>query len=257
MCNMHIMLNLLDPLFAAFARLTVARGILFSELTERLKPHYINAAKGMSAGRITDSRLSVLTGLQRRDIVRLRDYEPSPERPNHLTRLVALWQTEPDYLHNDAPRNLPKNGPAPSFEALARQVRRDVHPRTILDALEVTGTVTLVQDGTVVRLAKTSYQPLAGSEAQLSYLAQNLGDHLAAATENVLGQTPPHFERAVHYSHLSAQQIDILKADYEAGQMQLFETLSATAAAMKKTNAKGTHRFRAGGYFYQREEPEE
>lgn len=260
MCKPHIMLNLLDPLFAAFARLTVARGILFSDLTERLKPHYIEAARSIGDGKITDSRLSVLTGLQRRDIVRLRGRQmTTAQRQNHLTRLVALWQNEPGYHRDGKPLALPKNGPAPSFEALARIVRRDIHPRTMLDALEASETVRLDTRTQTVNLLKSSYRPLAGSEDQLSYLAHNFADHLAAATENVLGRTPRHFERAVHYGGLTASQVARLRAEYASGQMALLEALSARASAMKKQNADqpAPHRFRAGGYFYETEETHE
>ena len=250
MCILHIMINILDPLLSALTRLTVARGILFPDLMERLKRHYIDAATAMTTGKATDSRLSVLTGLQRRDIVRLREIPAQEQTPNHLARLVALWQTEPAYSTGGKPKTLTKNGPAPSFESLARLVRRDVHPRTMLDTLQTTGTVVINADQDV-QLMQTSYQPLAGSEDQLAYLADNFGDHLNAATDNVLGQTPPHFERAVHYSGLTAEQIEELKADFNTGQMALLEHLSQKAAAMKKLpSSDATDRFRAGGYFY-------
>ena len=194
------MLDLLDRLLAPFARLLVARGVLFPDLVERLKSHYVRAARDQAEGKITDSRLSVMTGLQRRDIVRLRDDPPRPERPNHLATLIARWQTDPVYKGRD----LPKNGPEPSFEALAFDIRRDVHARTMLDALLSAGTVTLTPDDHV-HLAQTSYQPLAGSEDQLAYLTRNMGDHLMAATDNVLGAAAPHFERAVHYGGLTEE----------------------------------------------------
>lgn len=251
------MINLLDPLFAAFARLTVARGILFPDLVERLKLHYVEAAKSMMDGKVTDSRLSVLTGLQRRDIGRLRDVDTEQRKPSHLANLVAIWQTDPIYGRLSPAKTMPRNGPAPSFEALARLVRRDVHPRTMLDALLATGTVVITADDTV-QLVKSSYQPLSGSEDQLAYLAQNLGDHLAAATDNVLGHTPPHFERAVHYSDLTAEQIATLKAEFDTGQMALLKSLSQKAAAMKKlSSVEAQHRFRAGGYFYHKAKDEQ
>mgnify|MGYP001795759699 CR=1 FL=1 len=237
--------SMLDTLLAPFARLMVAQGVLFPDLMERLKAHYVTAATAQSDGKVTDSRLSVMTGLQRRDIVRLRETPAQQERPNHLATLVALWQTNPDY----AGKALPKNGPAPSFETLARAVRRDVHPRTMLDALLAAGTVTHTDD--IVTLVQSSYQPLAGSEDQLAYLPHNLGAHMSAATDNVLGQQPPHFERAVHYTDLTVDQISELRAEHKAGQMELFERLSRKAGAMKALpNAKGQHRFRAGAYFY-------
>ena len=34
-----------------------------------------------------------------------------------------------------APRALPRVGPAPSFESLAQEVTRDVHPRALLEEL--------------------------------------------------------------------------------------------------------------------------
>ncbi len=253
MCTLRIMKDLLDTLLAPLARLLVARGILFPDLAERLKMHYVEAAKSQTEGKITDSRLSVLTGLQRRDITRIRAVEHKESRPNHLARLIALWQTEPAYQADGRARDLPKNGAAPSFEALAREVRRDVHPRTMLDTLLATGTVTLVAETQTIRLAQTSYQPLAGSEDQLAYLTQNLGDHMDAATENVLGQNPPHFERAVHYTELTEAQIAELEAHHRKAQMAVFEEVSRKAAAFKKAG-RGTHRFRAGGYFYRTKE---
>ena len=79
MCNLHIMHELLDTLLAPFARLLVARGVLFPDLSERLKAHYVEAAKGLTQGKLTDSRLSVLTGLQRRDIARLKTIQRERE----------------------------------------------------------------------------------------------------------------------------------------------------------------------------------
>ena len=72
----------------------------------------------------------------------------------------------------------------------------------------------------------------------------------------MLGQDPPHFERAVYYVGLSKEDIAELKARYDAAQMALFKQLSAEAAKMKKRTPKetATLRFRAGGYFYQEED---
>lgn len=258
MCKLHIMTEersstgLFDILFAPLARLLVARGILFPDFAERMKAHYLAAAraKAEAEGKVTDSKLSVLTGLQRRDIVRLREAPVTERRPNHLARLIGLWRTDPRY---DA-KPLPRMGEAGSFEALAREVRQDVHPRTMLDTLLATGTVEWDEERDEVRLMKTSYQPLAGSTDQLAYLTRNLGDHLSAAVENVTAETSAHFERALHYSDLTEVQIDELDRAYREAQMALFEELSARAAQMKGQG--GTRRFRAGGYFYSSEESE-
>ena len=243
------MLQTLDHILAPLARLLVARGIPFGDLTERLKGHYVQAASEQSDGKITDSHLSVMTGLQRRDIARLRAFEHKAPKPNPLTRLVALWQAHPDYSHKGKAKPLPRTGDAPSFESLAREVRQDVHPRAMLDTLFAAGTVKLDQD--TIALAQTAYVPLAGSEEQLDYLAENVGDHLAAAAENVLGPHPRHFERAAHYTGLTAAQIKALAERYNAAQMALLEEIAAEAEALKARAPSGASgKFRAGGYFY-------
>ncbi|MEM8803325.1 MAG: DUF6502 family protein [Pseudomonadota bacterium] len=239
------MLNLLDALLAPTARILVARGVGFPDFAERMKSHYIAAAEQQAkaeGNKATDSRLSVLTGLQRRDISRLKGSNPEGKRVHHLSRLVALWQTKSGYKHE-----IPRSGPAPSFEALAQEVNRDVHPRTMLDTLQAAGTIRV--GGETVTLIETSYQPLAGSDDQIAYLAKNVGDHAAAATENVLGRDPRHFERAVHYTRLSEDQIAELEAEFHTAEMAILEQISQKAAEMKGAGT-GSTRFRAGCYFY-------
>ncbi len=244
-------MDMFDALFAPLARLMVARGVLFPALTERMKAHYVQAALREGDEKPTDSRVSVLTGLQRREVARLRAEAVRDERPNHLSRLVAMWQTDPEWSRDGQPLPLPRSGPGPSFEALAREVRRDVHARTMLDALIAAGTVELSADGAEVRLIQPSYQPLAGSDDQLAYLSRNLGDHLSAAIENVQGANPPHFERAVHYTELTPEQVATLEKLFSEKEMALFREISEIAAGMKRGNATpGPCRFRAGGYFY-------
>ncbi len=268
MCNLHIswslavvkknvhiahVADLLDTLFAPFARLMVARGVLFPELVERLKAHYIAAAIEQAEGKATDSRISVLTGLQRRDIARLKSEPPVQTRSNHLATLIERWRVHPNYQAQDIPRS----GEKPSFEALARGIRRDVHPRTMLDTLLNSGTVEAL-DNDMLRLCQTSYQPLAGSEDQLAYLTRNLGDHLSAATDNVMGERPPHFERAVHYGGLTMEQVLDLEEEHKRVQMAVFETLADKAADMKaEQKPDAEYRFRAGAYFYRRRDKTE
>jgi hypothetical protein len=245
------MFSIYDALLAPLARLFVTRGERFADIAERLKGHYVQAALEVEADKATDSRLSLVTGLSRREVARLRAFEARPPKPNPLTRLVALWQTHPEY--RDTPV-LPRTGPAPSFEALARLVLQDVHPRTLLDTLLKTGTVE-EKDGTL-RLAKTAFVPASGSDEQVSYLVENVGDHMQAALENVLSDSRPHFERALHMTDLTPDQIDSLARAYEDGQMQLLRSLQARAEEMKAQD-KGTMRMRIGGFFYRKGKPDD
>lgn len=246
MQNAH-MFDILDALLGPVARLFLARKIAFADLAERLKGHYVQAALAEESIKATDSRLSVVTGLSRREIARLRAFEVRPPKPNPLTRLVALWQTHADYSNEAGAMVLQRAGPSPSFETLARLVLQDVHPRTLLDTLVVAGTVRIEDEA--VHLLQTAYVPATGSPEQLAYLAENVGDHLSAATDNVFADTPKHFERALQVTGLSRTQIETLAKQHHAGQMALLENLQAQAEKMKK-QGEGAYRVRIGAFFF-------
>ena len=108
---------------------------------------------------------------------------------------------------NGAPRTLPRVGPAPSFESLAQEVTRDVHPRALLEELLRLKLVTLDAERDAVTLADVGFIPRGDAARMVSYLGVNVGDHLQAAVANVLGQDPTHFEQAVAADGLSAASV--------------------------------------------------
>ena len=232
------MISVLDLLLRPIARLAIARGVLFGQVADRLKLQFLRASSEVAGTeKLTDSRISVMTGLQRRDIVRLRDMpDDPPQVANHLARLVAVW-------HQQGGGTLDRK----RFDALAHDIRRDVHPRTMLEQLAHSGTVALAGDQ--VSLLAASYQPLPGSADQLDYLGRNGADFLNTATANVMQDPAPFFERAAHYNHLSEEAVATLEADYRAAQMAVLQDISAKAAKLQDSDP-GSVRFRAGAYFY-------
>lgn len=241
--------DLFTRLFLPLARLAIGRGLGFRDVVDPLKRAFVQAAAD-GTERQTDSRLSLLTGLQRRDVARLRDHPAKPPEPSSPARIVSDWLRDPQSVDTGgAPKPLPRTGSAPSFEALARAVRQDVHPRTLLDALEAAGTVRV--DGDIVHLLRRDYTPGGGSQAQMAYLADNLHDHAAGAVANVL-HGAGHFERAAHYSGLSLAQAEALSARFAEAQLGILSDIAAEAAEMQGT---GPVRVRFGGYgYWEREE---
>ena len=231
----------LESILRPLARLAIAKGIRFADVSERLRRAYFDAAVDVAGENATSSNLSVMTGLQRRDVTRLLKSNDQIDiaAPNPLSRLVALWLVEFD----GAP--LPQHGSLESFDALARQIRKDIHPRTLLDRLVASGTVGI--EGTEVRLLKKAHVPLEGSDEQIRYLGQNVGDHLAAAVGNVLGD-PPSFDLAVHYDGLSDDSVSEPQTLWRERMTPVLEELNAKASEYQNQEP-GPVRFRAGGYF--------
>lgn len=229
-------------------RLAIARGLTYPVLAERLKEVYLSVAERFfrSEGkRLTDSRLSVMTGLQRKDIkgLRARMEDPEPPQAGPLPRIMALWQVE----HGGAPLDRAR------FEALTGSVSRDIHPRTVLDEMERLGLVE--RAGDEIRLTATAFLPAGDDDALLGYWGANLGDHAMAATENVLAAPDPgpHFERAAHYNRLTPEAVEELDRLSRKLLGEALESLNARALSLQRRDrgkAGATRRFRAGAFVY-------
>ena len=233
----------LTPILTPLARLAIRKGWLFQQVEKRLKHAYVKAAESLSDGDVTDSKISIMTGLQRRDIVNLRrEAEPLTAQRQPLAEIIALWWSDPDF----DPKGIPVQGASPNFTDLARHIRQDVHPRTFLDLLIENGSVSKV--GKLVVLNTRSYRPLTGSDDQLTYLAENVGDHLNAAISNVV-DAGGFYDMGVHYKGLSANAIDDLNEHYRDRMKQTLKELDTMARAFPESG-DGPYRFRAGGYFF-------
>ena len=233
--------SVLYLLFRPLARLAISKGWRFGDVSDCLRQAYVDAARESAGESGSVSRLSVMTGLQRRDVDRLlQSTRTETARPDPLARLVAQWLARFD----GAP--LARREGAASFDQLALSIRKDVHPRTMLDALVAAGTVAVHDDE--VHLIKHAYVPLEGSEEQTRYLGQNVGDHLSVAVANVVGDQPG-YDLAVHYDGLSDEAVEALQALWRARMGPVLQDLNDKAAVLQDESA-GTLRFRAGGYFF-------
>jgi hypothetical protein len=228
---MSAMRELLQPL----AELAVDQGVLLATVEEMLKAAFVNAARnahGKTGGERIVSRVSTVTGLNRREVTRLIQAETSAvqAKPSPATRVFTRWLSDPA-LKNAAgdPLALPRQGAAPSFETLAQSVTRDVHPRSLLDELCRLGLARL--DGETVHLASRSFVPKGDSARMLGFMGSNVGDHLRAAIANVLADKPPYVEQAVFADGLSAAS---LEAANELVRTQWKSLLAAAAPALQK-----------------------
>ena len=252
-------------ILAPLARLLVVRGVRFQAASDWLKEAYVTAAAQIADGRLTDSRLSVLTGLQRKDIkaIRARVQAGTSVSPSAgpLPRLIQNWRGLADFRGSDSgPATLPRSAESgPSFDRLAATVSTDIHPRSLLDELKRLGMVREAAEG--ITLLVDAYVPSADHAALDAYLGDNLGDHAEAAVTNVLTDgPPPYFERAVHYNRLPPEALSELDALARRLQQSALEQIAARAAELQDRDgadpaARG--RFRCGAYILTSEHPEE
>lgn len=210
------LLALLRPM----VRYLIGRGWTYPQLCELLKSAYVAEAEQhycqeRPVARVTDSRITLLTGIHRKDVKRLRgelsassSMPPLREEASLSVRMVSHWLGNPAYLDDQGqPLALPFRavGEAPSFERLARELKADMRARSILDELLRTGVVSENTDGEVSLLRHGYVSAL--PEDKLAFLGANVGDHLQSALYNLEHAETPFFERAVYYDALPAEDL--------------------------------------------------
>jgi hypothetical protein len=257
--------HLLRPL----VRLLLRAGITFPVLADTLRQLFVEVASGEASVEEprTDSRLSLLTGIHRKEIRRLREAEGAglvePAVVTLSSQILARWLGEARYLDGGGrPLILPRvTTEGSSFETLVRSVTTDVRPRAVLDEWLSQGLVTQ-EAGDHVRLVASAFLPKPGQAAQLFYFGRNLHDHIAAAAANVgAEERAPFPDLSVHYDRLPRPVALLLEeaARAAAGRLMLDinrVALDLTATADVALDDPGpTRRVNLGVYLYVEDEP--
>ncbi|MGI9415258.1 MAG: DUF6502 family protein [Hyphomicrobiales bacterium] len=259
--------NALRRVLRPIVRTLIARGLRYPELGEMLKELYVDASDRhfrIGGKRLTDSRISLLTGLQRKDVravrSRLGDHAEEAEATGAgpLPRVIAQWLGGAPYSDaSGAPRPLHRisGDGSPSFEALVAEVSRDIHPRTVLDELKRQDLVDHDATSDLVVLRAAAFLPAQDEEALVGYFGANLGDHAEAAAANLdaAPEPGPFFERAVHYNKLTPATVAKLETRARDLQSDVLSKLNAEALDLQKRDAgdkSATGRFRCGAFVY-------
>jgi len=245
----------------------VSRQISYPFVANLLKSVYIEVAErdfGLAGKRLTDSRISVLTGVYRRDVKRLRaelsEGEMIPPAVSLGAEVVARWNGEPEYLDTeDRARPLPIQAEdEPSFESLVKSVSKDIRARSVLDEWLRLGVVRFDDRGRVV-LDAGVFVPQKGLEEKLYYFGRNLHDHIAAAAHNVQGGEPPLMERSVYYGRLSptsVEELSQLAADRGMAALQAVNRRARELQQQDTSSPDSNRRMTFGVYLFETESDE-
>ena len=210
-----LLLSACRMVIGPLARLAVARGLRYADIDEIVRSAFVAAARDAHPhvpAQRSVSRVSAATGLNRREVDRLiNTVACEGPRRSPATELFTRWVAEAEREEAGSPPSLPRQGAAPSFEALAQAVTKDVHPRTLLEELCRLGLVKLEAEGDRVVLLKNRFVPDGRDERLFGFLGANVGDHLSAAVDNVVAERPRHLEQALFADELSCESVERLK----------------------------------------------
>jgi hypothetical protein len=140
----------LQELLCALALLLVPSGVTPKHFAELAKYAFVDAAGQISKfrnGRLNQSRIAVITGLNRAEVKRLLAEgrgasSPGKSRASRAARVVSGWVSDRRYLDSSGrPRTLPISGYKISFATLVKEYGGDVPHRAVLDELKRTRAV--------------------------------------------------------------------------------------------------------------------
>jgi len=138
--------TLLRPL----VRLLIRSGVPWKDFADVAKLAFVEVAAHEFGirGRPTNTvRVAILTGINRRDVARLRDVAEAPAQAaphtlNAAQRVLSGWYQDVDYIGADgAPLAIPATGSAPSFEHLCGRHGGDLTATALLKELRAAGNV--------------------------------------------------------------------------------------------------------------------
>ena len=232
-----VLLGTLNRLLIPLARLCLANGITFAAVEDVLKRAFVQetiALQPEAPMHGTVSRVSTVTGITRREVTRLIKIEASGRQTKQplAAEVFARWTTDSAWRdHDGTPCILNRQGPAPSFEALAQSITRDIHPRSMLDDLIRLGLARYDEEFDRVSLTRNEFVPRGDSRQMLGFLGDNVGDHLEASVANVLHDGSRHFEQAVFADELSVESVEALRPLITAQWLVLCEAMVPAISA--------------------------
>lgn len=198
-------------------RILLKHEIAHSEFAELAKRAYVDVAYkyfSLPNRKQTFSRVSVLTGLSRKEVVRLtnveKDVAPITKGPlNRAVRVISGWLRDPDFLEkNNEPKELPLRGEVSSFEQLVARYSGDITARAILDELIRVGAVTKLNDNKV-KLMHHGYIPDSSLPEKIDVLSTHAFDLLTTGVHNLAqDQQKKRFQRQVTYQGMPQSVID-------------------------------------------------
>lgn len=182
------LVDLLSPI----SRLLVLGAIGIDELISAAKRAYLRAAIDVivpGGRRVSVSRLSVATGMTRKEVSALLNYSSKSERlalrksgQQRALRVLRGWLTDPRFqAQGGRPADLPQSGKMRTFRQLVKLYGGDVTPNSVLRELERMGAVELTSRG-ALRVRRRRSDENLRPDYRLSELAKLFEDFVAAVT---------------------------------------------------------------------------
>lgn len=222
-------------------------GVDYRRLSEMLKGVFVSICEEsftIPGKPQTDSRISLMTGVHRKDVKRLRGVEPGERTisasQSLAANVISCWLGNADLCQpNREPLPLPRVGVAGqpnSFEQMVGTLTRDIRAAVVLEELVRVGVVHVDNDD-LVHLDVAVLIPDKSIDEKAYFFSQTVHDHISASGHNLAGNRPPFLDRFVWHHDLSEADAARLALAAEKAAMRALKTINEEAVALKAASA--------------------
>lgn len=258
----------LDKMLRIIVRMLLRNGIAYASFAEQLKQLYVEVASKefhLQGKPQTISRVSVLTGINRKEVKRLQqeviEEAPIERHHNRAARVVSGWMTDPAFRdENGDPNLLPMDDSPGSFNTLVKRYSGDMPVKAILEELVRVG-VAANHDNQQIELKQKAYIPTLSDNQMLEIMGQSLADLTGTLDHNLncLGKDA-HLQLSVAYNHLPANAVERFRQLSQQESRELLFAMDkhlATQDKVAEDDEQSKYRTGLGIYFFStRQDPQ-
>jgi hypothetical protein len=247
-------------------RILLRNGMSFNAFSDIARRVYVEVCMrefGIPKRKQTVSRVSILSGLSRKEVQRLLGEQAQPaetdaqESYNRAARVIAGWVRDKDFTDatgDPLALSLAGGGSGASFSVLVKRYSGDVPARAVLDELLRVGAVERLEDDRI-RLLSRAYIPRTSDLDKLDILGADVADLITTIDHNLQrGAEDPRFQRKVMYDNVPEESIPQFRQLSEAQAQALLEKMDEWLSQHDRdlnSSVKGSGRVRAGiGIYY-------
>ena len=192
-------------------RFCLRRSLKLQDLQEVCKAVFLEIAEDeirKTAKPVTLSRLSVMTGVHRKDVSRIsRDGDEVVRANSLVVKVIGQWQNDNRFsTKSGKPRVLSAEGANSEFVKLVHSVSKDLNPYTVLFELERIDAVERTARG--VRLQTGLYNPHGDEHQAFQLLARDSEDLMSAVEENIVAtEEVPNLHISTEYDNIPLKHL--------------------------------------------------
>lgn len=206
-------IGLLAFLLRPVIRYCLRHSLHIQDLLEAAKVAFIEeAASQMEASgeKHNVSRMSIVTGIHRRDVMRIYREGKTEEVPQGLfSRILGAWQYSSAFSKNGRPRPLSYLGDTNEFGDLVKSVSSDLHPGTVFFEFKRSGLVE--EKNNRLKLLKRVQQIKGNYEAGFSHLSRDLDLLTRAVETNLVEGKPVNLHGRTEFDNITLSALPAIK----------------------------------------------